>query len=93
MVVIFEDDDEGYRRWLSEHRHGYVVNTHRPPSASYLMLHVAACHTIKGDPTRGSTWTAGEYSKVCSASRRELQNWAHATFGTALTRCGQRCCQ
>ena len=34
----FSDDDEGYTCWLQEHPDGFVVNTYRRPSQSYLIL-------------------------------------------------------
>ena len=87
-MEIFQDDDAVYRTWLSAHRRGYVVNTSKPPGARYLILHGASCHTITGEPSRGSTWTGGEYAKVCSETRKELEDWAQASFAESLTPCG-----
>lgn len=81
----FVDDDAAYQEWLADHRSGYVVNTGRNPSAAYLMLHRADCHTITGTPAAGSTFT-GDYSKVCG-SRDELEAFA-AKLGGALRPCG-----
>lgn len=80
----------GYLNWLAQQSGGYVVNTTRQPSASYLMLHKATCRTITGTPTRGQTWTHGDYIKVCG-SRLELERWAAATTGGQVTACGLCC--
>lgn len=76
----FVDDDAGYFRWLSDHPGGFVLNTGRKPTASYLMLHRADCHTISGRPARGSTFT-GEYSKVCGI-REGLEAFAGRLGGS-----------
>jgi hypothetical protein len=73
-VRLFVDDDDGYLAWLAEHPDGFVVNTYRTPSLSYLRLHQAGCHTIAGNPARGTRWTA-DYAKVCGG-RVELESSA-----------------
>jgi hypothetical protein len=60
----FVDDDPGYLGWVARHPDGFVINTGRTATASYLMLHRSDCGTITGGPARGSTFT-GEYVKVC----------------------------
>ena len=57
-VEVFLDDDSGYLRWLEAHPNGYVVNSHRRPSATYVILHRAACTAISGTPARGRRWTS-----------------------------------
>lgn len=83
----FEDDDDGYLTWLQAHPRGYVVNSSRPPSPAYLILHMAACHTINGTPANGKSWTR-DYGKYCSAERGEIVAWATATVGGHLRSCG-----
>ncbi|GBE22682.1 hypothetical protein BMS3Bbin01_02058 [bacterium BMS3Bbin01] len=70
MVRIFARDDEDYLAWVASNQNGYVLNTYRPPAASYAVLHRATCSTISGKPARGKRWTDG-YTKVCSQSRGE----------------------
>jgi hypothetical protein len=72
-VDRFVDDDSGYVRWLGVNHDGFVLNTARTPSSSYLVLHGASCHTINGEPARGS--------------RRELEAFA-ASLGGAARPCG-----
>jgi hypothetical protein len=83
----FHDDDQGYLAWAATHPSGYVINIQRSLHPADARLHHADCHTINGRPPRGATWT-GPYIKICSASARELQDWARANLSTAIPRCG-----
>ena len=86
---VFADDDQGYRSWLAAHPNGLVVNSYRTPSASYLPLHSASCrHINRPFPAHGRTWTEGEYIKVCSLSRDDLDEWARKATGGQLRECG-----
>jgi hypothetical protein len=85
-VTEFLDDDDGYTSWLAAHRNGFVVNTSRSPTASYLKLHRTTCHTITGVPTAGSRWTV-QYIKVCGDRRAELEAWCQRTVGVEPERC------
>jgi hypothetical protein len=75
----FVDDDPGYLDWVARHPDGFVINTGRAPTASYLMLHRARCGTITGRPARGTTFT-GDYAKVCGG-RDELEAFAGQVGG------------
>ena len=81
----FVSDDPGYMRWLSQHPNGYVINTYASPSAAYLKLHSATCPHISRLQRGATTFTCGEYSKLCG-DRTELERHAHRLGGTA-----QRC--
>jgi hypothetical protein len=48
-------------------------------------MHRATCHTISGNPSRGSRWTAA-YQKVCG-SQDELERYARHTAGGQSQRC------
>jgi hypothetical protein len=85
-VIPFIDDDDGYLAWIASEPGGYVLNSHRHPTASYLMLHRSSCRTISGRPTTGSAWTK-DYVKHCSSSADELDAWASATVGVNADRC------
>jgi hypothetical protein len=87
-IVTFIDDDTGYLAWIAAHPDGYVVNTHRTRTQSYLILHRSRCHTISGRPARGATWTEGNYSKVCCADRTALVDWLERSVGVAPQPCG-----
>ncbi len=79
-MTKFVDDDDGYIRWLRSTQDGWVVNSTRKPSPSYLILHRATCWTITGKPSRGSLWTK-DYLKKCSSDRQELETWARQIGG------------
>ena len=81
----FVDMEREYLRWVRSNPNGYVVNTYRTPSQSYLTLHRASCWTITG--THHRNYTTGAYSKVCSERRAELERWA-GSLGGALHPCG-----
>lgn len=76
---VFGNDDEGYRNWLEAHPNGFVLNTNRSPTASYLMLHRANCtngilNWRHENPTR-------VYTKWCSVDRREVEAQARQVGG------------
>ncbi len=87
VVSLFMDDDAGYLTWIRTNPGGSVVNCSREPGAAYLKLHRATCHTISGEPARGSTWTK-DYIKVCAPVVVELAKWAKAKTGGQLQPCG-----
>ncbi len=86
-IEQFRDDDRGYLGWTAAHPAGYVINLQRSMNPGDARLHSADCHTINGRPARGRTWT-GPYVKVCSASSRQLRDWASAHLRTGVPPCG-----
>ena len=72
--------------WVADHGPGFVINTYRTPTAAYLKLHRAICPTITGAPAHGSTFTGGDYSKVCG-DREDLEAFA-VTLGGGASPCG-----
>ena len=80
-VEIFRHDDESYERWLRSNRDGFVVNARQRITPAYLRLHHAWCDRITVLRPRATTWTGGEYVKVCAADRAELQRWLLAEVG------------
>jgi len=89
--IEFRDDDAGYISWIHTHPDGFVVNTTRGHSRTYLKLHRASCKFVSVLQPGYSTWTTGEYIKVCSTYRATLESWARETVGSILQdRC--HCC-
>jgi hypothetical protein len=86
-IEQFRDDDRGYLTWTAAHPAAYVINVQQSLNPSDARLHRADCYTINGQPARGKTWT-GPYIKVCSASSRHLQDWAHINLRAEVVRCG-----
>lgn len=82
--VIFKDDDDdgGYRHRRAQHQgsDSFVLNAERNPRATYLILHRATCHTISGEPARGTQWTH-DFIKVCG-TRAEREAFAGSVGGT-----------
>jgi hypothetical protein len=82
-VEIFQDDDDGYRRWLTAHPHGFVLNCERAPRADYLKLHRARCRW-----TRPAGMLTGAYIKICSDDTSRIAGWARARTGGTPQPCG-----
>ena len=84
-VEAFEDD-EAYLAWVERHPDGYVVNSTRPPTPSYLVLHRAGCRHVARVRGDDRSWTR-EMGKWCSTDRAALDTWAESAGGS-LQPCG-----
>jgi hypothetical protein len=82
--VEFRNDDAGYINWINAHVDGFVVNTTPGHSRTYLKLHRASCKFVSVLQSGYSTWTAGQYIKVCSNDRSTLESWARDEVGGQL---------
>jgi hypothetical protein len=80
------DDDENYLKWVKENPLGYVLNTTRPALPNFLILHMASCYAVFGEPSLGNYWTKN-CIKVCSPDIKELDTWAQNEAGGKLARC------
>lgn len=89
-MILFRDEDDRYLAFLADprNRDGFILNTLRQPSASYLALHRAACHSVQGHPANGRRWTTGVYCKLWSADAGELQEWAARELQGVPKPCG-----
>lgn len=79
-LVIFKNQEKQYFDWIGRHREGYVLNTTRNPSPSYMVLHRATCATVErylGKAKQGA-FTERQFIKVCSTSPSALRRWARA---------------
>lgn len=83
-VIHFEEDDEGFLRWIDNNRSAYFVNSNRPPGAGYLKLHRAACTHLKRDTAANFTV---DYMKSCSNSLAALTSWANEEVRGELQPC------
>lgn len=86
-MIQFVDDDPGYPAWVAKNPDGWVLNSYRTPTASYLILHRASCRFISGSPTRGRHWTV-DYSKTCG-EENELRDWAWGHLGAKPAVCSR----
>ena len=71
---VFVDADDAYLAWTASCEAGYVLNTTRVPSASYLVLHRSNCWSIRNLTGNRRSWTTA-YAKVCAEQRREIEHW------------------
>jgi hypothetical protein len=78
----YDPDANGkFLKWRERHLSGYVISRRSPSDA---MIHQADCgHFEFGDESVSLTRTM----KVCSASRRELDQWARENMGMPLRTC------
>jgi hypothetical protein len=78
----YDPDAHGkFLRWRERHLSGYVISRRSPSDA---MIHQAGCgHFEFGDESVSLTKTM----KICSASRRELEAWAHENMKAGLRWC------
>ena len=84
-LVFYDDYDPDahgkFLKWRERHLSGYVISRRSPSDA---MIHQADCgHFEFGDESVSLTKTM----KVCSASRRELDQWARENMGMPLRTC------
>jgi len=78
-LTIHDGSDDLYMDWLDRNPEGFVINSHRDPDPTYIVLHRATCHSIS-QYTRSSSegaFTERSYIKTCSPSIDELRDWAH----------------
>jgi hypothetical protein len=88
-VLRFELDDVGYEAWIARRPGAFVINTTRPPTAGYLMMHLANCFHISVPDHRftQSSWTGNDYMKFCAPRRQDLEAWSREEFGRDPDRC------
>jgi hypothetical protein len=94
-AITFKGDDKIYLTWLQDNPDGYVINTPRGLSPSYMVLHRATCRTIRPDERHYApgAFTERQYVKVCSADLTALQHWVTAhgrpdgSFSSTACRC------
>ena len=93
MTIIHFDKDEDYCKWIADNPDGFVVNTRRPYSPSYMVLHMASCKDIS-EPSHEKTpggFAERQYAKVGSLDIESLRQWAKENGrddGSFTTECG-----
>ena len=90
-VIKFENDDKGYEDWLKRNPNGYVINCPYSLNPNDMFLHKATCSFIRSSSVKRSTWTCGQYIKICSNEKTELERWAREEIGGSVHYCG--CCK
>jgi hypothetical protein len=74
-VIDFDDDDQGYLRWVAAHPRGFVLNVRRRRDPGYVVLHRATCPSISATRV-GEAHTGRGFRKVCSVQLEELREAA-----------------
>lgn len=91
-VTHIVEDDAAFFKWLSDHPHGYVLNTNPMPSSKYMVLHTSQCGLWRSKRADQESFTK-TYSKLVSDDLQSLRKWARAggytngTFGLEACRC------
>ena len=77
-VAEFTNDDTLYRQWLTDNPHGFVINTNKGISSSYMVLHKATCSMVSKykSNTPPGAFTKRDYVKVCAGDVDSLKEWA-----------------
>lgn len=84
-VKRFVNDDDAYLKWIEGNPQGFVVNSYKKPTPSYLLLHRATCPHIRTETN--TNWTTTGYIKTCSRSVATLASWAEKEIGGNLEPC------
>lgn len=88
MVQTFDNDENGYMRWIGNHQSGFVANADRAARMQqYPMIHSARHRVISSDEIGG--FTTGAYIKICSESLNALLAHCRRTYGREPTFCRQ----
>jgi hypothetical protein len=79
-IKEFAGNDRSYLDWLARCPSGYVINTDKKKSPTYMILHRANCIKIgrylgKGEP---GGFTERKYVKVFGDTIQELSAWVRA---------------
>jgi hypothetical protein len=83
-ILLYQDDDRGFFRWLEGNPDGYFINSERNPRPAYLVLHRSGCPHFTGNTAL--QWTK-DYVKHCSSHRTDLEQWASSAVGGKVIPC------
>lgn len=77
LVLEFINNDSEYLEWIKNHPEGYVINTSKSKTPSYMILHRAYCSLISeySETRKKGGFTEREYIKVCADNLEMLHTW------------------
>lgn len=77
MASIFDGNDEAYQAWIAANPDGWILNTRRNLTPSYMVLHSAQCSSIHNynDMAQPGGFTERSFVKVCSTEIEDLRSW------------------
>lgn len=92
LLYQFTKNDDDYFRWLNSHQDGYVLNTTRVGSGSYLVLHKSTCPSISeyGENAQKGGFTEREYIKICADNLDLIKSWVRQ-LGKPASAISQEC--
>jgi len=83
-------DEQPYLDWLRDNRRGFVLNTNQgKPARDDTRLHQATCDSITRLQSGREHFTGGDYRKLCSTDRRELESWVRTNGGFGVLACSR----
>lgn len=99
-TVIFKDNEDAYKEWLSNNPKGYVVNllktakgTGRKDDINKTCLHSVNCHYINPliSNKEKSGFTTGEYQKICAITEESAYKKAKSLTGLKIIKRCSHC--
>ncbi|MFN8562849.1 MAG: hypothetical protein U0703_14820 [Anaerolineae bacterium] len=73
-MLIYDDAEQAYLRWVQAHPNGYVLNAAKGEGKlASVTLHRATCRSIGSN--QHTNYTTTSYNKVCSLKKQELVDW------------------
>jgi hypothetical protein len=78
-MIAFENDEDGYLRWMRSNRNGFVLARRSNREA---VLHAATCSHLDD----GGSYARTKKAKLCAADSAELRQWA-SEHGVTVTTC------
>ena len=86
MIAVFDKSEDEYIAWVLANQAGFVANIDRELSVpQYPMVHKAS-HKLMWSPKIGN-FTTGDYTKFCSTSLKEIEQYAKQKYRRPLTYC------
>ncbi len=85
-LILFKDDDGGFREWLRDRPSGFYLNAARSPSSDQILLHRVGCWHVGDAPAGETAWTT-DYIKVCAMNPLDLNDWARLEAGDDARAC------
>lgn len=85
-ITVFDERDEPFLNWMTDHDDGYVLNTERRDTSRYACFHRARCSHVSGlaSGQRADGFTKYDYIKVCSDDASSLVWWVLANRPNAI---------
>lgn len=77
-MIRFDHDEDGYLEYVGEHPDHYVLNVCRVGKTTPIVLHSAACGTIRSQKLGHGHFTSTDFYKVTCESKDEAASCVQA---------------